>query len=662
VALAAAPFQPPRADPVVPDRPSASRSDPAARNRAEQQAAARAARELAQARAKAAKRAAQLAAAGQRARDIWEARGRPAKLAVIRRETVDLVTGGRLTRRVPRRGGDVTLATLDRSLPGSWLSITDGAARLSAAVVLTPGVTLDVGGEVTQLRLAGGATLPEAAAIYTGGGRLVLHRVTVTSANATFEGPMTAAAGRPFIVVSTGGRLEATNTTITDLGTDRTDPEDRPGVQFNNGSSGSLVRTALLRNSTGLQLIGSQDVRLDTVTVGESAGDGLILTDDRGTTMSGIRAVRNGGNGVRVSGTAADQPITGIIAAANGGFGIRAIRLEKAHITGISTSGNASGGLELNQADDVRVTDLATVDEPVGVFTHVSCSNIALDRLTISGGRRGVAIEKTTKHLTLQNSTIEHAKVAGIAIGGAEVELRDVSVRDSHTDVRVERGAEGVTAVGLRLSGGQDGLVAHSGTSRLVLHNLTAYGVENDAIRSSSPDARILGGSITGAATGITLGAGTTVTGTSISLVNDGMRIRSDRPVQAEDIDISAVAVGIDTMPGSRFLLSDSRVHALQAVRGDLTQDGSNELSLPPLNLLGAIGIPLMILALVLQHVHLVRQHRSGEHTDRWSPPAVPTTSVRRSLSRSAADNGPPGRLRRFRSRHRPTHDPVASG
>jgi hypothetical protein len=60
-------------------------------------------------------------------------------------------------------------------------------------------------------------------------------------------------------------------------------------------------------------------------------------------------------------------------------------------------------------------------------------------------------------------------------------------------------------------------VVAAPGTTRVVLQNLTTDGVENDAVRSFSPDARIVGGTITGGSTGITVGATTTISGTSIT-------------------------------------------------------------------------------------------------------------------------------------------------
>ena len=120
----------------------------------------------------AAKSAAQSADAARRARTAWETHGRPTALVIVRPTSVDLVDQGRLTRRIPRTGGTLTLAGLDRYLPRDWLSITAGTAKLSAALVLTPAVTLDVGAPVTTLQLAGGATAPEAASISTGSGGL----------------------------------------------------------------------------------------------------------------------------------------------------------------------------------------------------------------------------------------------------------------------------------------------------------------------------------------------------------------------------------------------------------------------------------------------------------------------------------------------------------
>ena len=74
------------------------------------------------------------------------------------------------------------------------------------------------------------------------------------------------------------------------------------------------------------------------------------------------------------------------------------------------------------------------------------------------------------------------------------------------------------------------------------------------------------------------------------------------------DVDVSALTTGVNAAVGSPVVLVGSRLDALQAVRGEVRLDGDNQLSLPPLNLLGAIGVPLVLLALILEQLHAFRQ------------------------------------------------------
>ncbi len=556
------------------------------------------------------------------ARTSWEEHGRPNQMIIVHPGSIDVATEGRLTRRAPRRPGVLNLAALGRHVPNTWLSIADGTAQLSAAVVLTRGAVMDLG-DVRTLRLVGGATGPDAASIYTGSGRLTLHDIAVTSWDPTSQQAMSATASRPFVVVGSGGRFEATNATLSDLGTPPTDPgTGRPAVLLEPGSGGSLIRTSLLRNSTGLMLDGSQGVHLKGVTVGDSMSNGLVLQDDQGTIMSGIRTERNGDNGLLLTGTGLDRAVSGVTTMGNGAFGVDVVGQSGGQISGIVTSGDRGGGLRLSRSTDVTVTDFSATDQPVGVFTHLNSRNIVLDRLRIAGGRRGLNVEKSTEGLELTATTIDRARSAGISIGGRRVELRDVEVNDSRTGVRIERGAEGVTAIGLTLSGGQDGVVANPGTTGVVLQNVVADGVGNTAVRTDSPNARIIGGRITGGATGIDAEAATSISGTVINQANVGIRARSSEAVTADWVDVTAIAAGIAVTPGSPVLLTNSRVGALEAVRGTVSERGVNELSLPPLNVLGAIGIPLILLAIGLEQVHVIRQRRAGDR--RWRPPVLP--------------------------------------
>ena len=281
---------------------SAERSAAAARARAA------AAAQQARAAAAEARRVAQLAAARQRVRATWESRGRPARLVIVRDVSLDIVTQGRLTRRTPRRAGPLNLTTLSRYLPRSWLSIDGGTATLSTAVVLTPRVVLDVGGDVTTVKLTGGATLPQAASIYTGSGRILLHGVTVTSADPAIRA---AARRQPRPAVRRGDVRRPARRHRRDghrprhVGRRAQAPPRRPVQRRQQRLRGPLH---LPRNSVGLQLerIAGRPPR------GRHrhrvAGPRPGASRDRGTVLSGIRAERNGGNGIRLDRTTTEQP------------------------------------------------------------------------------------------------------------------------------------------------------------------------------------------------------------------------------------------------------------------------------------------------------------------------------------------------------------------
>jgi hypothetical protein len=563
-------------------------------------------------------------------RRAWEARGRPHRMAVVRAYRIDLVTDGRVTRQVGRAGGAVTISDLDRALPSDWLTVTDGTATLDAALVLTRSTALQFGGAgspVRTLQLAGGATPADAASIHTGGGRVALNGITVTSIDRATGQPLPATAkGRPAIVANGGGRLDATDVTINDLGTvsdttPGTTDDGTAAVEFRTGSTGALVRTTVARGSTGVQLSHAKGVHLEQLTVSDSAEDGLVLAGDQGTTMSGIRATGNGANGVLVSGESGGRPVNGISTNANKAFGVAVVGETGTQVSGIDTTADDAGGLEISRSTNITVTGYTATDQRMGVFTHVHSSGIVLDGIQTIGGTRGLVVEKSTSSLDAKNSTFSGARVAGVAVNGTDIALNAVQVNDSRSAVRVDRGAQGVRLTGLTVEGGRDGLVTAAGTSGLLVTDLAVNGVESDAVRSFTPGARFTGAHITGGGTGLDIAAGATITNSTITAAREGIRSRSPEPVYASGVTVDTTELGVNSAAGSPFTLVNSNVHALESVRGVITQQGVNDLSLPPLNLLGAIGIPLILLAVVLEELHTWRQRRMGGTTRRRRPP-----------------------------------------
>jgi hypothetical protein len=271
---------------------------------------------------------------------------------------------------------------------------------------------------------------------------------------------------------------------------------------------------------------------------------------------------------------------------------------------------------------DSKVHNVRTTDEPNGVFLHVNSANVQLDAMAINGGRTGILAEKTTKGLQVTGSTIDGARVSGFAIGGKGTQIDGLTVKNSRTGVRVERGAGDVNADNVTLIGGDDGLVTSGGSTGVVVKNLTTDGVDN-ALRNLSSGMQITGGTIRGGRTGMDLQAGTTVNGIQVGLTTTGIRARAVEPIALDGVSVDAVSVGVESQPGTAVTLRDSSVHALEAVRGQVTLLGNTDLSLPPLNFLGAIGLPLILLAVMLEVAHLLRSRRIGP-TRRVLPPPVP--------------------------------------
>ncbi len=281
--------------------------------------------------------------------------------------------------------------------------------------------------------------------------------------------------------------------------------------------------------------------------------------------------------------------------------------------------------MRISRSTDLHVSDFTATDQPTGVFMHVNSARIVLDHLRTSGGRRGVVAEKSTEGIELRDSTIEDARVTGVAVGGRYIHLNNVQVTDSRSGVRVERGASGVRLAGLVLNGGRDGVVATPGTTGVVIADLVANHVGSDAVRTASPAAEIIGGRITGGATGIDVAAATTISGVTINGAREGIHSRSSELVRADDVTIDTLELGINAAAGSPFQLTGSSVHALEALRGQIVQRGTNDLSLPPLNVLSAIGVPLILLAIVLEQLHATRLRRAGVSGYRLPPLPAPT-------------------------------------
>ena len=384
------------------------------------------------------------------------------------------------------------------------------------------------------------------------------------------------------------------------------------------------MRTSFLRNSTGLKVDRTAGARLEAVTVSDSAADGLVLRGDRGTTLIGITANNNGGNGVLVTGPPTDRPITAISASGNKLFGVALLGQNKAQVNGISTAGNTVGGLRISFSTEVGVRDFSSTDDAIGVYTHVGSGQLTMDRMKIVGSRRGLQIEKTTRGLVMSASTIERSSIAGVSIGGHEIQLNEVTVNDSGTGVRVERGAGDVVADRLALNGGQDGVVALSATKNVVLRNIAADGVDQrlDPHLQPRPAGHRAAGSAA-APPASTPAPRRRSTGPRSPRSTRGCGPGPGRSCTSTASTSRPSRPGSTRPPAARSSSPTPGSTRWRRCAGRCSWRASTSSACRRSTCSGAIGVPLILLALVLEQVQAVRQ-RGFRGPRRRVPPTLP--------------------------------------
>ena len=207
---------------------------------------------------KAAEQAAQQRA---QARATWDKRGRPNKLIIVRQNNVDTITGGQLNNRTllgpPQPGGPepdrAELVPLDRGRHRQ-------AQRRRRA---HHGCRLRH--QRREDAATGGGNSPRQGVLPLHGQRpMTIKGVTVTSVGDDGQPLAANAPGRPYIVVAARGRFDASDSTLSDLGVQPIGADKgEPGISYNTDSTGALVRTSVLRSTTGVELSASRNVRLD---------------------------------------------------------------------------------------------------------------------------------------------------------------------------------------------------------------------------------------------------------------------------------------------------------------------------------------------------------------------------------------------------------------
>lgn len=546
----------------------------------------------------------------------WNRMGRPYRLIILRRTTIELVDGGGVRARLTRPPGALTIGGLAdrlRDVPrrrgeDRWIARTAaGTVTLSAALLLGGGTALHVGGSTRRLLLTGGPDRSRAAWIQGGKARITIDGADVRSWDPATRRPVAAgAAGRPYLKVGDGGALTITGSRLGDLGA----PGAGWGVTWSKGATGAIRDSSVTANHVGLALAGSERVTIDKVEVTGSARTGVLLRDDTGTRITALTADEGGGDGLHVTG-GAGRTVHGVTARRNQGFGVTATGTPRLALTGTRTARNGKGGVLLDDCGGCLLKNPGAADEPVAVHvTGPGSVDVRVLDAHVRGGTTGIRVAPTTRRVSVENAQVDGA-TTGLALSGAGVGARGGRWRPVKTGALLYGKATGVHLTGVTVQGGATGVRATRTATGARLTDVTVTGVSGPAISSASPGLTVIGGRISGAATGLALRANATLTGTHVAQVARGLRATMRAGVAADRLDVAAADTGVAAAEGARVTLTGSRVRAPVALDGDVELRAGNTIIPTSFPWLGVVAIGVLMSALLLHTVHRVRQGRA---------------------------------------------------
>ena len=565
----------------------------------------------------------------------WSRLGQPDRLIIVRVTSIDVIQNGILVAHTFRAGGTVTIPSLASALGGAaWISMpSPNTAVLSAALLLSPGTSMQVGPDVRRLLLSGGMTRASASWIRCEHASLTISGVAVDSlrmGNAAGWPPVPASwAGRPYVYAAAGARLDVLGSTLSDLGEPGSPRRASPpgsamkarslpapwvaaaaGVIWGKGSTGSAVNAQFKRNEVGLLLDGSVGVRLSHVAVENSGLDGLVLRGDRATSLRYLVSRSNGGSGVIISGPG-PRHLSGLMASANAATGLTAVTQTGLDLTGVRTDADMGGGVRL--VDCVRCTVnglVAAGDQPTALTISGASDDVNVSGADLNGGQTGITIAAGTRAVTLSGAVVTGFNRLGIEVAGSDARVLSSRISGSAVGVRVYGPATQIQLSGVTIRGGRDGVTLTRTAGPVSLSDISVTGVSHDGVRSASAALRVSGGDISGAHVGIALLSSAALVGVDINRVVLGIQVRAPVTITASRINVVAERDGIKADADARVNLSDSVIRAPITLSGAgyISRDSRTVLSLPPIPWLGLSAIAAVLLAIILQATHHMRR------------------------------------------------------
>jgi Right handed beta helix region len=265
-------------------------------------------------------------------------------------------------------------------------------------------------------------------------------------------------------------------------------------------------------------------------------------------------------------------------------------------------------------------------------------------QLTVSGDYTGLRLA-SSRLVALEDVSISHSAFDGLVLeNDSGTTLSGVASTDNgHDGVRLGFGPDRRTLKGVTTSGNQDYGALAVGMAGLTVLGFTSHQDVEGGIRlkqctscsvvdpvtngdrvgvrvdAESRGTSITGGTLSGGDTGVDTAAALSVSGTAISGASVGLHAAAGAEVRADRVSINALRTGAHLEAGGGLLLSGSTVLAPVGIKGRVVYSGHNTVALPPFPWLGVVAIAAIVLGLLLETVHALRQ--AGRFSTRSTAP-----------------------------------------
>lgn len=363
---------------------------------------------------------------------------------------------------------------------------------------------------------------------------------------------------------------------------------DLHGIRVEDARHVAVENTSALANGdTGVDIAGSDDVRLTGLDITDNGRSGVTIRDSNKTRVERSHIARHGLDGVFVTGSSgtwvndthlhrnerygvqvngsSQFHLTDSQVEDNGIVGVLVEDSDGSVLTGNSLARNDWGGIDLSRTPGARIEDNRVTDHPV-VGVNLWASSLArLEDNVLLGNRRPVNIQEGSDGLRMAGNRIAEAEVAVFIAGAGDAHITDNLIHDIWSGVNLQDGADDAWVAGNTITDGQIAIFATRSTEAMILNNTLLRHRRGVNLQDGAHDARLVRNVVTDAEIGLFTAS------VAATLIVDNTIVRTERGINAQDAS-GAVRIYRNTVDRAAVGLLLSGPHGAEVVDNSFTR------------------------------------------------------------------------------------------